>query len=78
MNNPSSKLCPKCNKPFIEKRSINVNYAIYIHKREPGSKSLCGLIDYCIVNLDYDYDHPVNNKAIRKLHPEYRKKKIED
>ena len=72
---PSSELCPKCNKPYLEKKKYNTNYDLYIHKRKEGSCSFIGIIDYCIVTKGYRYIHPVNNKAIEKLHPEYRKEK---
>ena len=78
MNKASSELCPKCNEPFIEKREFNTNYDIYIHKRQPDTLCFHGLIDYCIVTKGHEYIHPVNKKAIRKLHPEYRKKKPQE
>ena len=78
MNKPSTKLCPKCGKPYIEKRKYNTNYDIYIHKRQPDTLCFNGMLEYCVVTIGYDYIHPVKKTIIRKLHPDYRKKKLQD
>ena len=72
MNQPSSKLCPKCGKPFIEKRTFNSNYDIYVHDREPNSIVFNGLTRYCIVTKDYVYNHPEPDVTGRPLNPGYR------
>ncbi len=72
MSSPSSKFCPKCGKPFIEKRNFNSNYDIYIHKRQPGSVGLLNLIYYCIVVIGYDYKTKHEQIKLTPLNPEYK------
>ena len=78
MKKPTSKLCPKCGKPFIEKRVMNSNYSVYIHKRQPDSKVFSGLIDYCIVTSNHHYTMPDSLDISVKLNPVYRKKKLQE
>jgi len=78
MNNPSNNLCPKCNKVYLQKMKYNPNYDIYVHSRKPDTICFNGIIKYCIVAIGYKYNHPVIKKEIKKLHPEYRKTKLED
>ena len=72
MNNPNSKLCPKCGKPYIQVIKFNFNYRFYIHKRKKESVDLFGLIDYCIVSPDYDYKLPGPDTTASPLNPKYR------
>jgi hypothetical protein len=78
MNNPSNNLCPKCNKAYLKKIHYDTCYDVYIHERLPNTKRLDGITKYCIVEIGYNYNHPVIKKEIKKLHPEYRKTKLED
>ena len=72
MNNPSSKLCPKCGKPFKRIAVYNTNYNVYVHKQEEMAKGLHGLIDYCIVTKNYVYNLPEPDITGKPLNPGYR------
>lgn len=72
MNNPSSRLCPKCGKPYKEKRNFNPNYDVYIHKQKSMSLGLHDLIDYCIVTVNHVYDTPVMIADPSPINPGYK------
>ena len=75
MNQPSSKLCPKCGKPYKEIRKFNSNYDIYIHKQRSMSLGLHDLIKYCIVTVSHVYNTPEVIADGLPLNPGYRRPK---
>lgn len=74
MNNWNSQLCPKCNKLYKRRVFININYSVFVHKAIAESVWLYGLIEYCIVNADYDYKHPKPDVIETPLNPNYKRK----
>ena len=75
MNNPSTKLCPKCGKPFVRIAKFNSDYNIYIHKQKEDHKGLYGLIEYCIVTTSHVYNPPKIIADGLPLNPAYRSSK---
>lgn len=72
MNNPSSKLCPKCGKPYTEIRKIDCNYDLYVHDFNVKFKGLTSLKSYCVITKGYNYNHPEPDVTGKPLNPGYR------
>lgn len=64
MNQPSLKLCPRCNKPFLSYFTFNSIFDIYVHKHKNRELGFFPLLDYCMFRKDHVYDNPTQGIMI--------------